>query len=68
VTGDPPDAVNEDGLEVAVYEVIAEPPVAPPVAVIVAAPLLYGRPVPTFVAVTDGACGTVVAVIAVVPT
>jgi hypothetical protein len=29
----------------------------------VAAPLLYARPVPTFAAVTVGACGTVVAVI-----
>jgi hypothetical protein len=62
VTGEPPDAVNDPGLEVAVYEEIALPPVAPPVAVIVADPLLNARPVPTFAAVTTGACGTVVAV------
>ena len=42
---------------------MVDPPVAPPVTVTVAAPLLYGRLVPTSAAVTDGACGTVVAVI-----
>ena len=62
VNGEPLVAVNDPGLEVAVYEEIVFPPVAPPVAVIVAAPLLYARPVPTFDAVTLGACGTVVAV------
>jgi hypothetical protein len=43
-------------------EVSADPPVLEP-AVMFAAPLLYGRPVPTLAAVTVGACGTVVAVI-----
>ena len=42
------------------YEEIAAPPFAPPVAVNVAAPLPNDRPVPTSVIVPVGACGTVV--------
>jgi hypothetical protein len=50
VNGDEaPVAVNPPGLEVAVNEVAGAP--APAVNVTVAAPLLYARPVPTFVAV-----------------
>ena len=40
-----------------------EPPFAAAVTVIVAAPLLYARPVPTLTAVPVGRSGTVVAVI-----
>jgi hypothetical protein len=62
VNGDRLLAVKLEGLEVAVYELIEAPPVAPPVTVIVVAPLLYGRLVPTSATVITGACGIVVAV------
>jgi hypothetical protein len=55
-------AVKLPGVDVAVYELIEVPPVAPPVTVMVVAALLYGRLVPTSATVITGACGIVVAV------
>ena len=57
VKGDAPDTPD------AVNEVTVLPPFVAD-AVIVAAPLLKARPIPTFTADTVGACGTVVAVTA----
>jgi hypothetical protein len=64
VTGlDAPVPVNDPGDEVAVYPVIADPPVAPAVNATEAEPLLNARPEPLLViAPIVGACGTVVAV------
>ncbi len=63
VTGLEPLVVSDSPFGVAPYDVIALPPVAFAVTVTVAAPLLYGRFIPTSTAETVGACGTVVAVI-----
>jgi hypothetical protein len=58
-----PVPVKLPGLDVTVYPVIAEPPVAGAVNAIEAEPLLYARPKPEFVAVgAEGVAGTVVAV------
>jgi hypothetical protein len=59
-----PVPVNEPGLDVTVYPVIADPPVAGAVKAIDAEPLLNARPEPASVAVgADGVAGIVVAVI-----
>jgi hypothetical protein len=58
-----PEALNEPGVDVTVYEEIAAPPVAGAVKATEAAPLLNARLVPTLVAVgADGVAGIVVAV------
>ena len=60
---DDPVPVNEPGLEVTVYELIAFPPVAGSVNTTEAKPLLYARPEGVLVATTEvGVLGTVVAV------
>jgi hypothetical protein len=70
VNGDEaPDAVNPPGLDVTVYEVIADLPLfAGAVNVTVAAPLLKARAVPTSVAVPIvGAAGTFLSEEAIIP-